>query len=147
MSALERLHPGIGIAVVRITAGIILVVAGVQKWIGPGIAGIAGFFGSVGIPLPSVMAPALMTFEVVGGLLLIVGAFSRYLGALMIVQFLVAGFLVSWPSQGGWMMARMDFIMAATGALFLLSGGGLYSVDAWLAERRSTPVPTRSASY
>ena len=147
MQLLERLHPGYGIAIVRIMAGVILLLAGYAKWTGPGIAGITAFFGNVGIPAPAIMAPLLMGFEVVGGLLLIVGAFSRFVGAAMIVQFLVAGFLVSLPSQAGWGMARLDFLMLACGALFLLSGAGLLSVDAWLAGRRGEAVPPGSPSF
>ena len=139
MHALERLHPGYGIAVVRIMAGIILLVAGYAKWTGPGIAGITGFLGNVGIPAPGVMAPLLMGFEVIGGLLLILGAFSRFVGAAMIVEFLVAGFAVSLPSQAGWNAARIDFLLLACGVLFLLAGAGVPSVDAMLAGRRGSP--------
>jgi putative oxidoreductase len=146
MQVLDRIHPGYGIAVVRIMAGIVLLLAGYAKWTGPGIAGVTQFFGNVGIPAPAVMAPLLMTFEVVGGLLLIVGAFSRFVGAAMIVQFLVAGFVVSLPSQLGWNQARLDFLIAACGALFLLSGAGLLSVDAWLARRDTGAVGATSPS-
>jgi putative oxidoreductase len=131
----QRLHPGYGIAIVRIMAGIVLFVAGYQKLMGPGAAGIARFFGSAGIPAPEVMAPVLIAFELAGGLLLIVGAFSRFVGVAMIVEFLVAGLVVSLPSQMGWGAARLDFLMLACGAMFLLSGAGLLSVDAWLAGR------------
>jgi putative oxidoreductase len=131
----QRLHPGYGIAIVRIMAGIVLFVAGYQKLMGPGAAGIARFFGSAGIPAPEVMAPLLIAFEIVGGLLLIGGAFSRFVGAAMIVEFLVAGLVVSLPSQAGWGMARLDFLLLACGVMFLLSGAGLLSVDAWLASR------------
>lgn len=147
MHLLERLHPGYGIAVVRIMAGIVLFLAGFAKWTGPGIAGITGFFGSVGIPAPAAMAPLLMTFEVVGGLLLILGLFSRFVGAAMVVQFLVAGLAVSLPSQMGWNGARLDFLMAACGALFLLSGAGLLSMDAGLAGRRSRTVAVGAPSF
>jgi len=147
VQVLERLHPGYGIAVVRIMAGLVLFIAGIQKWTGPGVAGITGFFSNVGIPAPAVMAPLLMSFEVVGGLLLIVGAFSRFVGAAMIVQFLVAGLVVSLPSQMGWNAARIDFLMGSCGALFVLSGSGLLSVDAWLAGRRAGQVEARSPSF
>lgn len=119
----------------RIMAGIVLLVAGYQKLMGPGAAGIARFFGSAGIPAPEVMAPALIAFEIVGGVLLILGAFSRIVGIAMIVEFLVAGFVVSLPSQAGWGQARLDFLLLACGAMLLISGAGLLSVDAWLAGR------------
>jgi putative oxidoreductase len=147
MRFLQSVHPGYGIAIVRIMAGIVLLTAGYAKWTGPGIAGITGFFGNVGIPAPAVMAPLLMSFEVVGGLLLIVGAFSRIIGAAMIVQFLVAAFVVSFPSQMGWNQARLDLLMGSCGALFLLAGAGLLSVDAWLAGRGNQAEETSSPSY
>jgi putative oxidoreductase len=131
----QRLHPGYGIAVVRIMTGVVLFLAGFMKLTGPGAAGIARFFGSAGIPAPEVMAPLIIAFEIVGGLLLIVGAFSRFVGAAMIVEFLVAGLLVSLPSQMGWNAARTDFLMLACGAMLLLSGSGVLSVDTWLASR------------
>jgi putative oxidoreductase len=142
---LERIHPGYGIAIVRIMAGVVLFVAGYQKLTGPGVAGITGFFGNVGIPAPAVMAPLLIGFEVIGGLLLIAGLFTRLLGAAMIVEFLVAGLVVSLPSQAGWNQARLDFLLLSCGVLFLLAGGGLVSVDAWLAGRRGTG--NRTASF
>jgi hypothetical protein len=36
----------------------------------------------------------------------------------------------------GWGQARLDFLMMACGVMFLLSGSGLLSVDAWLVSRR-----------
>lgn len=136
MQVFQRVHPGYGIAAVRIMSGIVLFVAGYQKLMGPGVAGIAGFFANVGIPAAPVMAPLLIAFEIVGGLLLIAGVFSRFIGAAMIVQFFVAGFLVSLPSQMGWGQARLDLLLMVCGAMFLLSGAGSLSVDGWLASRR-----------
>ena len=147
MQALERLHPGYGIAIVRIMAGLVLLLAGYAKWTGPGVAGVTGFFGNVGIPAAGVMAPLLMSFEVIGGLLLILGLFTRFVGAAMIVEFLVARFLVSLPSQAGWNAARLDFLLLACGALFLLAGAGLLSVDAMLAGRRGRPAEVGAPSF
>ncbi|MCC7370098.1 MAG: DoxX family protein [Chloroflexi bacterium] len=141
MQRLERLNPGYGIAVLRIMVGVVLFLAGYSKLMGPGVAGIAGFFSNVGIPMAGVMAPLVIGFETVGGLLLIAGAFTRIVGPLMVVQFLVAGLAVSLPSQMGWGAARLDFIMAAAGALFFLTGAGLPSVDRWLASRESGGQP------
>lgn len=137
MQVFERVHPGYGVAVLRIMVGVVLLQAGYAKLVGPGVAGITGFFGNVGIPMAAVMAPLLIGFEIVAGLMLIAGVFTRFVGPIMIVQFLVAGLLVSWPSQMGWNAARLDFLLAAAGALFLLTGAGLLSVDGWLAGRSS----------
>ena len=147
MQALERLHPGYGIAIVRIMAGIVLLQAGYAKWTGPGMAGITGFLGNVGIPAPGVMAPLLMTFEVVGGILLIIGLLTRFVGAAMIVEFLVAGLAVSLPSQMGWNAARLDFLLAACGALFLFAGSGPLSADSRLMGRRGRAAAVGAPSF
>ena len=63
----------------------------------------------------------------------------------MIVEFLVAGLVVSLPSQMGWGAARLDFLMLACGALVVLSGSGPLSVDGWLATRSG--VGGRAASF
>jgi putative oxidoreductase len=143
----ERLHPGYGIAVLRIMVGLVLFQAGYAKLMGPGVAGIAGFFGNVGIPMAPVMAPLVIGFEVIAGLLLIAGAFTRFVGPLMVVQFLVAGLLVTLPSQQGWNAARLDFLMATAGGLFLLAGAGAWSVDSWLASRARTGSGQRARSF
>lgn len=143
----ERLHPGYGVAILRIMVGLVLFQAGYAKLMGPGVAGIAGFFGNVGIPLAPVMAPVVIGFEVIGGLLVIAGAFTRFVGPLMIVQFLVAGLMVSLPSQQGWNAARLDFLLAAAGGLFLLTGAGAWSVDSWLASRSGNGDGQRTRSF
>jgi len=93
------------------------------------------------------MAPLVIGFEVVGGLLLIVGAFVRFVGIAMIVQFLVAGLVVSLPSQAGWNNARLDFLLVSVGVMSLLAGAGLLSVDWWLAGRRGSAAERRASTY
>lgn len=137
MQFLDRYHPAYGIAALRIMAGIILVQAGYAKLFVMGLAGMTRFFGNIGIPAPEAMVPLLVAFELVGGVLLLLGAFSRWIGLCMIVEFLVAGFLASLPSQMGWGAARMDFLMAACGLTFFLAGSGALSVDELLLRRRA----------
>lgn len=144
MQVFDRLPTGYGIAIMRVMTGVVLLVAGIMKLMGPGIAGITGFFTNVGIPAAGLMAPLVIGFEVIGGLLLIVGLFTRVIGAAMIVEFLVAGLVVNLPGQGGWNAARLDFLLVAAGALFLLAGAGAASVDAWLASRQ--PAERRPAT-
>jgi putative oxidoreductase len=143
----ERFHSGYGIAVLRIMVGIVLFLAGWAKMMGPGVAGITGFFANVGIPMAPVMAPLVIGFEVIGGLMLIVGLFTRFIGPIMIVQFLVAGLMVTLPSQQGWSAARLDFLLAAAGALFLMAGAGALSVDGWLASRSGGRSGQRASSF
>lgn len=147
MSWFDRLHPGYGIAAIRAIAGIILLVAGYQKLMVMGVGAVAGFFSNVGIPAPAVMAPLVVAVELVGGLLLIVGAFVRVIGLLMVVQFLVAAFAVNLQSQAGWNAARLDFLLVGAGLLFAVAGAGKLSVHEWLVRRRGTPAGRRATTY
>lgn len=144
MQILERLPASYGIAALRIMVGIVLLQAGFAKVTGPGVPGITGFFANVGIPAAGMMAPLVIGFEVVGGLLLILGALTRIVGPLMVIQFLVAGLLVSLPSQQGWSAARLDFLLVSAGVLFFLTGAGALSVDNWLTSRTRGSQQTRA---
>ena len=142
MHALERVHPGWGIAAVRIMAGIILVVAGWQKLSG-GIAGFTGGMTRMGFPAAEVLAPLVIAFELIGGLLILVGAGVRWLGIIMIIEFLVAGTFVQMPSERGFGNARLDYLLVAVGIMLLLAGAGKASVDEWLARRKRVPERER----
>ena len=140
MRALEGVAPGWGITAVRVTMGIILIVAGYAKFAG-GIGNFAGFLGQVGIPAPALMAPLVAVLELVGGLLLLVGAGARWLGLLFVLEFLVVTFVVKLP-RAGWDASRIDFMMLAGGVMLLLAGAGKASVDEMLLRRRGERVTT-----
>lgn len=136
MRALEGIAPGWGITVVRVVMGIILVVAGYAKFAG-GLGNFAGFVGQAGIPAPDVMAPLVAVLELVGGLLLLVGAGTRWLGLLFVLQFLVVTFVVKLP-RAGWDASRIDMMMVAGGLMLFLAGPGKAAVDEMLLRRAGT---------
>ena len=59
--------------------GVILIAAGYAKFAG-GIEGFAGFMGQVGFPAPGLLAPLLAAWEIIGGLLILVGLGGRWRG-------------------------------------------------------------------
>jgi len=138
---LERIHPGWGIAAVRIAAGIILVVAGWGKLTG-GIDQFAGGMTQMGLPAAQVLAPLVVAFELVGGLLILAGAGARWLGMVMVAQFLILAFFVQMPARG-FGAARLDLMMLAAGLMLVLAGAGKASVDEMLARRRRVPALER----
>src|SRR5713101_6110914 len=109
MRGIFGVEPGWGVTVVRISMGLIFAVHGYQKFAG-GIAGVSAFFAKVSIPLPGLMAPFIATLELVGGILLVLGLASRWVGLLFAIEMIVTTFWVQIPGRGP---ARSGIEMAA----------------------------------
>lgn len=122
------------ILILRIVVGVVFAAHGGQKLFMMGFDGVAGFFGSLGIPLPMVAAIGVTLVELVGGIALIVGVGTRYVAGLLALDMLVALALVHLPngifvSEGGY---ELVLILAAAALFFALSGPGAWSVDSRL---------------
>jgi putative oxidoreductase len=113
----------------RIGIGIVFVAHGWQKWSEYGLAGTAGSFEKMGVPLPSVSAAFAATVELVGGLALIAGLALPIAGVLLAANMLGAWMLVHLPNgligEGG---AELVIVLGAA-ALALGFNGGAYSLD------------------
>jgi len=122
----------------RIVIGLAFFQAGLGKW--QHMPNIIQFFESLGIPLPAFNAYLVASMELVGGLALILGLFTRFfasgLSVTMVVALLTADtadFIASWGSAGE--MSPTD-VTAFTFLLFLIwlvaYGPGKLSLDALL---------------
>lgn len=127
----------VALLIARVIVGVVLIAHGLQKFLTWGIAGTTESFAQMGVPLPQVSAPLAAVVEVVGGLLLLVGAFSAVTG--VIVALLMAGAAVIvhvgngiFVADGGWELVG---VIAATALAAGVAGPGRYSVDALLARR------------
>lgn len=116
-----------GIALLRVVVGITFLMHGGQKLF-MGFQNVAGFLGSVGIPLPTLAGVVLTLVEFVGGIALILGLLTRYAAALLAVDMLVAIITVHakngfFASSGGvefpllLLVANINLILAGAGAL------------------------------
>ncbi|MEN8145766.1 MAG: DoxX family protein [Gemmatimonadota bacterium] len=127
--------------VLRVTLGIVFIAHAWQKITVFGLDGLGGFLASVGIPLSSAAAILLITTEMLGGIALILGVFTRLvsgiLGFVMLValvtEHLPSGFFLSVPlgSNG---FEYVLTLMAASTAL-VLSGPGAASLQTAIAGR------------
>lgn len=111
----------------RILLGALFVMAGINKT--QGIDGFAAFLATG--PVPSIMAWPATIFEIVAGLLIIVGFYTRYT-ALALALFCVATGLFYHPAEGGGidMSALLKNLAIAGGFLVLyVHGPGALSVD------------------
>ena len=94
----------VGLLLLRLSLGVIMVAHGIRK-IYPdpaeGVRKFSTFVASLGMPYPYPMAWAAVAAEVVGGLLVVVGIFTR-LGALSIAGVMFVGVsMVHWKN-GFW---------------------------------------------
>ncbi|WP_419696648.1 DoxX family protein [Mesorhizobium muleiense] len=114
----------------RILLSVIFVLSGFGKL--TAIAGTAGYFGSMGLPMPTVTAIVVGLLELLGGLAILIG-FQTRITAWVLAIFTVATGLVAhtgWADQMQ-MISFMKNLAIAGGFLVLASSGaGAYSVDA-----------------
>jgi putative oxidoreductase len=95
-----------------------------------GVAGTAGFFGHLGIPLPTVFAAVVITVETVGAVCLALGLLTRFWALCMVVDMVVAIWRAVLPRA-----PELELLLLV-GALALLSlGGGPLSIDRLLQKK------------
>ena len=105
------------------------------------LPGTAAYFSSIG--LPSVLAYVVFTAEVVGGVMLIAGVYTRWV-ALALVPVLLGA---AWAhSPNGWVFSAPNggweypvFLVTAVATQFLL-GDGAYALAARISRRIDRPV-------
>lgn len=120
----------------RLVVGLVFLVHGAQKLFVFGPAGTAGFFAKIGVPAPGVMALVVMAVELLGGLALLLGVFTRGVALVLAVNMLVAILLVHLPA-GFFLPAGYEFALTLLGANVALAlwGAGPASIDAALTSR------------
>jgi putative oxidoreductase len=121
------LHPGWGLTAVRVSTGLILLVAGVRKWMA-GIGQTVENFSRWDIPLPQLAGPFVGVLETAGGALLVLGILTRWVGLLVALQFVVATFWVKYRLFG-WDRGQLDLLLLACGLLLFLHGPGKLAVQ------------------
>lgn len=121
----------IALLVARILLGVVLIVHGLQKFGEWTIAGTAQAFAQMGVPLPGIAAPVAAVIELVGGVLILVGAFSAvtglilalHMGAAAVIAHIANGVFVA---NNGWELVG---VIAAAALAIGAAGAGRYSVD------------------
>ena len=127
---------GWGITVLRVVVGIVFLAHGGQKLFVWGFGGMAGFLGQVGIPAPMLAAVVVTLVELLGGLALLLGLFTRWAAIPLAINMAVA-ILTVHLRAGFFLPNGYEFaltLLAATVALSLL-GSGEASVDRLLEKR------------
>jgi putative oxidoreductase len=134
----------------RIALGGVVLGHGLQKvfgwWGGGGIDGTLAFFDSIGVPGP--LAALVILSDSLGALALIAGVGTRLaaagtlatmLGAILLVH-LPNGFFMNWMGAPRGEGYELHLLAIALAIPLVVRGGGLASVDGWLANRQPTAV-------
>ncbi|MEH3034820.1 MAG: DoxX family protein [Aeromicrobium erythreum] len=126
----------LGLLVARVALGVVFVAHGLQKWT-QGITGTQDGFAAMGVPLPELSAVALASLEVGGGALLVLGALTRVVAALLGAAMVGAAWFAHrdafFVADGGLEFAA---VLAAVGLALALTGPGRLAVDSVVAGRR-----------
>jgi putative oxidoreductase len=128
--------------VLRLLPGLVFFFEGIKKFMFPAEWGV-GRFEKIGIIFPGFSAPFVGVVETVGGLLLILGLFTRPAALLLLINISVALLTTKLPillHKGFWPAeaeARADYSMFMSTLCLLIIGGGVTSFDAWLTKKGS----------
>jgi putative oxidoreductase len=131
----------IALLVSRVLVGVVLIAHGWQKLVTNGLGATTAGFEKMGVPLPAVSAGYAAIVEVVGGALLIAGALTALVSALVILDMLGAavlvhvsnGILITRETQGWELVGVIGAVALALAA----AGAGRFSVDHAVSARRS----------
>ena len=137
---------GWGLTILRVVVGIVFFVHGLQKLFLMGFGGVAGMMEGLGVPAPGLFAIMLMLVELLGGLALILGFFTRIVAIPLAVDMLVATLTVHLPN--GFFTIPNDgyeftLVLLAASVALAVAGPGEAALDRFLATRTNNPALAR----
>ncbi|HLF51253.1 DoxX family protein [Flavobacterium sp.] len=120
--------------IIRLIVGAVFLSEGIQKFLFPAIRG-AGRFEKIGLPSPEFLGSFVGAFEILCGILILLGLLTRLASIPTLVIMLVA--IATTKSEvlandGFWEMmhgSRTDWAMLLGSIFLLIKGGGRWSMD------------------
>lgn len=124
----------------RVVVGLVLLYHGWPKLFGDEAtkAGLVQFFSSTVLPAPSAMVLLAGVLEVVGGLLLILGAFTPIVANVLSIQFVIIVLFVK--LKMGWKSMELDLMILAALQVLAAMGSGAFSVEGMMGKGKTASV-------
>ena len=122
------------IILIRVMVACVFFSEGIQKLLFSDSLGV-GRFIKIGIPAPEILAPFVGFVEIICGVLILLGLFTRFATIPLIIDMLVAFSTTKIPiliEKGFWAMAheaRTDWSMILALIFLLIVGSGRWSLD------------------
>ncbi len=119
---------------IRLMVGIVFLSEGIQKFLFSEIRG-AGRFESIGLPSPEFLGSLVGGFEILCGVLILIGLLTRFASIPTLIIMLVAISTTKIDilmEKGLWEMmhaSRTDLSMLLGSLFLLIKGGGSWSLD------------------
>lgn len=110
--------------IMRLAVGGVFLHHGIVKF-HTGVAGVADYFHSVGLPFATISAIVVIAVETVGAVCVILGIFTRFWALAMAIEMAVASFIVIWP-QGR--VPELELLLLAGAVTLVALGDGPLSV-------------------
>ena len=122
--------------ILRVVTGVIFAMHGYQKFTG-GVGKVAGFLDSLGFPIATVFAVILIVAELLGGIALILGLFTRYAAKILAIVAVVALFTVHiskgfFIGQGGY---EFILLILAASISVMITGPGKWALDDMMSQK------------
>ena len=128
---------GWGLTVLRVVVGIVFLAHGAQKLFVFGFGGVAGLLEGLGVPAPGLFAVVVTVVEIVGGIALILGLFTRVAAIMLAVDMLVATLTAHlsngfFAQNGGY---EFTLLLLAASVALAVAGPGEAALDRIIAAR------------
>ncbi len=120
--------------IIRLMVGLVFLSEGIQKFLFPAVRG-AGRFDKIGLPFPDILGSFVGSIEILCGILILFGLFTRLAGTttfIIMIVAIVTTKLEILSIDGFWQMmhsSRTDWAMLLGSLFLILKGGGNWSVD------------------
>jgi len=128
---------------IRLIVGLIFLSEGIQKYLFPELLG-TGRFLKIGFSHPEFLAYFTGSFEIICGVLVLFGLFTRVASIPLLIIMITAFVTTKWPiliDKGFWSMAheyRTDFAMTLLLLYLIIYGSGKWSIDSGIIKSFKT---------
>lgn len=141
-SRTTRSPVNVGLLILRVAVGATFVMHGWQKFNEWTLSGTASNFAEMGVPMAEIAAPFAAFVELIGGIALILGLFSRIAGLLLAV--VMGGAIIFVHAPAGFFVSDggFEFVMVLGAAALALAftGPGRFAIAGVLTSRRGVNV-------